>query len=293
MTWRWTEWVSLIVAAAITFSLVLTVPETYTPVLLKYKAQQLRKITGDDRYVAPAEIKDETFFQKIRRALYRPFLILFREPIVLVFALYITIIYIILFTFLNGYTFVFTMTYGISQGITGLCFLGIIIGLACCLFMVPLIGYWYKQDLARAKERNENSLPPEFRLWFSIFGAPAVPISMFWMGWTARPGISIWSPLAASVLFGYGILTIFISCYQYLIDSYELFAASALASITVVRYVAAGGMVVVAIPMYGNLSVEWTLTLLGCLSVLMVPTPYLLYRYGRKIRGWSRYAVVT
>lgn len=91
-------------------------------------------------------------------------------------------------------------------------------------------------------------LPPEKRLWFAMFGAPAIPISLFWMGWTNYSSISYWSDLAASVLFGYGILCIFISTYQYIIDSYELYAASALASLTLIRYVAAGGMAVVGVP---------------------------------------------
>ena len=49
-------------------------------------------------------------------------------------------------------------------------------------------------------------------------------------------------------MFGYGILCIFISSYQYIIDSYEMYAASALASLTLIRYVAAGAMTVVGIP---------------------------------------------
>jgi len=69
------------------------------------------------------------------------------------------------------------------------------------------------------------------------------------MGWTSDSNISIWSPLAASVLFGYGILCVFISSYQYIIDSYEAYSASALASVTLIRYLTAGGMVVVGIPM--------------------------------------------
>lgn len=73
-----------------------------------------------------------------------------------------------------------------------------------------------------------------------MLGAPAIPIAMFWMGWTADKGISYWSPLASSVLFGYGILCVFISSYQYIIDSYEGYAASALASVTLIRYSAAG-----------------------------------------------------
>lgn len=68
------------------------------------------------------------------------------------------------------------------------------------------------------------------------------------MGWTNYPSISYWSGLIASVVFGYGILCIFISSYQYIIDSYEMYAASALASLTLIRYVAAGGMVEAGIP---------------------------------------------
>ena len=49
-------------------------------------------------------------------------------------------------------------------------------------------------------------------LQFSMLGGSiAIPVSLFWMAWTSRPDISIWSPLGASVLFGYGILCIFIT----------------------------------------------------------------------------------
>jgi len=69
-----------------------------------------------------------------------------------------------------------------------------------------------------------------------------------------------------------------------------MYAASALASLTLVRYVAAGGMVEVGIPFYENLGVHWTLTVLGGISAVMVPVPYLFYVYGEKVRGWSRFA---
>jgi hypothetical protein len=68
------------------------------------------------------------------------------------------------------------------------------------------------------------------------------------MGWTNYSSISPWSGLAASLLFGYGILCIFISSYQYILDAYETYAASALAGFTLIRYVASGGMVEVGIP---------------------------------------------
>jgi hypothetical protein len=78
--------------------------------------------------------------------------------------------------------------------------------------LVPLIYRWAKVEMAKAEEQGRDKIDPEFRLWFSMLGGSiAIPISLFWMAWTSRPEISIWSPLGASVLFGYGILCIFIT----------------------------------------------------------------------------------
>jgi hypothetical protein len=116
---------------------------------------------------------------RLRIALYRPFFLAFREPIIMLFALYLTAIYIVLFTFLDGYTFTFTDTYGFSQGITGLAFIGIGIGLCFALLWVPLIYLWAKRDLAAVQAQGRNLLSPEKRLWFAMFGVPAVPLSLF------------------------------------------------------------------------------------------------------------------
>jgi len=78
--------------------------------------------------------------------------------------------------------------------------------------LVPLIYRWAKVEMAKAEAVGRDKIDPEFRLWFSMLGGSiAIPISLFWMAWTSRPDISIWSPLGASVLFGYGILCIFIT----------------------------------------------------------------------------------
>ncbi|GME37265.1 mfs general substrate transporter [Neofusicoccum parvum] len=293
VSWRWTEWTTLIMSGLVLGLVVLFQPETYPPVLLRWKAQHLRSITGDARYVAEVELMGDTLVQRLRRALYRPFYLTFTEPIIMLVALYLTVIYIVLFTFLDGYDYIFGEVHGTSQGITGLCFLGIAIGLFGASALVPLIYKWAKRDLKKIQEDGKGDrLPPEFRLWFSMLGGSiAIPVSLFWMAWTSYPSISIWSPLAASVLFGYGILCVFISCYQYIIDAYEIFAASALASVTLIRYVVAGGMVVAGIPFYENVGVHWTCTILGCISVLLAPVPYLFYVYGERIRGKSRAAV--
>ena len=124
-----------------------------------------------------------------------------------------------------------------------------------------------------------------------MIGAPFIPIGLFWMGWTNYAGISIWSPIIASLLIGFGIISIFLSSYLYIIDSYEVMAASALTAATLIRYLAAGGMTVVGVPMYENLGPHYTLTILACIAAAVVPIPYVLHKFGPKIRERSQYAV--
>ncbi|CRL23028.1 unnamed protein product [Penicillium camemberti] len=47
-------------------------------------------------------------------------------------------------------------------------------------------------------------------------------------------------------------------------------------------------MVIVSIPMYSNLGVHWSLTLLGCSSAVMTPVPFVFYKYGHLIRQRNR-----
>jgi DHA1 family multidrug resistance protein-like MFS transporter len=68
----------------------------------------------------------------------------------------------------------------------------------------------------------------------------------------------------------------YVASYQYIIDSYGDHAAIALSSITTMRYIIAGGMVMAARPMYEGIDVHWTMTLLGCIATILVPAPYLL-----------------
>jgi hypothetical protein len=74
-------------------------PETYGPILLKWKAKQLRHLTGDSRYRAALEFKKVSFIRRLGHALYRPFLLLVTEPIIMVFSVYLSAIFIIVYGF--------------------------------------------------------------------------------------------------------------------------------------------------------------------------------------------------
>lgn len=183
-SWRWTEWIMLICAGVVLGIIVLFQPETYPPLLLKWKAQHLRRITGDDRFWAELEITKTTLWARLKVSLGRPVL-LTTEPIVLLMASYLTILYIVLFTFLDGYTYIFSDVYGTGQGLTNVIFVAIFIGIVLAAPLVPFVFSKTKQDMRKHRSGGDLYLNPEVRLWFAMLGAPAVPISLFWMGWTA------------------------------------------------------------------------------------------------------------
>ena len=42
--------------------------------------------------------------------------------------------------------------------------------------------------------------------------------------------------------------------------------------------------------MFEGIGIEWGMTFLGCIAVLFIPMPFVLYRYGKKIRAKSKFA---
>lgn len=255
----------MLIADGLVIALILLAKrETLAPQLLLYKARHLRKVTGDDRFKTAAEADGHSLSKVLKTSFSRPF-ILALEPIVLLYTLYLTVVYIVLFTFLDGYTEIFMMTYGINQGLSNLCFLGLLVGILLSMVTVPLVVRITNKQLERdGDDGTGNMLNQETRIIFSMIGAPLIPIGLFWMGWTdhvslacllptglswccwlmrnLQASISIWSPLVASAVVGFGIVSIFMSAYMYIIDSYQTYAASALTFVALVRYLAAGGM---------------------------------------------------
>lgn len=181
--WRWLEWIMLIFAALVLVLILLFQAETYADLILCWKASILRKETGDMRYRAPIEVDQESLAVRLKRSVSRPFQMFYHELIIVVVSLYLTIIYIILFTFLEGYVYIFGETYGLSRGLTSVCWSGMIVGNLLIALLVP---YVYKKTVKSCKENN-GFIAPEMRLWYTMLGgAPSVPVSLFWMGWTSR-----------------------------------------------------------------------------------------------------------
>ncbi len=81
---------------------------------------------------------------------------------------------------------------------------------------------------------------------------------------------------------------VFIYASNYLVHSYGIYAASALAGNAVLRSALGGSLPLAGPKMYASLGPHWAGTMLALLEFAMVPIPVLFYLYGHKIREKSK-----
>jgi multidrug resistance protein len=141
VSWRWTFWAGFIIGG-VGFPLVLAIPETYMPVLLRAHEQALSKYYIDSEATKSC-LSERRSADSTVRILCRPFSMIAQEPIVFCCSMYLALIYSLLYLFFQAYPLVFQGMsaslslsgiisnrrfliqglYGVSPGVAGLAFL--------------------------------------------------------------------------------------------------------------------------------------------------------------------------
>ncbi|UZJ55616.1 hypothetical protein CBS101457_004936 [Exobasidium rhododendri] len=287
-SWRWLFW-TLTMYSGACFVVVLFIPETYAPVLLRQKAQRLRKVTGDPRYKSSTELKQQSILSLTKTVLTKPFRIVWEEPMLQAIILYQSYIFGLLYLLFEALPIVFQECHHFSQGIGGLMFLpftvGGFAGVAVYVFIL------YPRYTHKVDKSSSGVVAPEARLPMSMIGGPFIVVGFFWFGWTSYPSVSYWAPLMSTSLLGFGFFLIFGGLMNYIVDAYTANASSALAASTIFRSLIGAAFPLFARQMYDRLGTQWASSLLGFLSALMVPIPFVLYRYGPTLRSRSKNTV--
>lgn len=151
------------------------------------------------------------------------------------------------------------------------------------------ISIFYDIILQRAKNANARwaSIEEYRRLPLACIGGPLCVISLFLLGWSARPDIHWMVPMSAGLPFGVGFVLVFVALLNYLADAYEIFAASAMAATSCSRSIYGAVLPFAGLPMYNKLGIAWATSLLGFLSLAMSVVPFIFIAYGNRIRGGS------
>ncbi|KAK5657565.1 hypothetical protein OQA88_3138 [Cercophora sp. LCS_1] len=288
--WRWTEYLTGMLQSFVLLIGAIFIDETYPPKLLVYKARRLRIESGNWALHAKFEEWDVSVSELARKFLVRPVQLL-STPICLLVATYASFCYGIIYMQLGAIPIIFHEIRGWSPFVSTLPFL--------CIFLGAILGCGanvYNQLLYnKAYHAAGNRAVPEKRLPPMMVGSVLFAGGQFITGWTAGPEVHWVVPCVGLVMLGTGFFMIFQAALNYLVDTFTLYAASAVGANTFLRSCFACAFPLVVGPMYHNLGVGPGSSIPAGFAVLLVPVPFVFYTFGKEIRRrskWSRGSVI-
>ena len=286
--WRWVEGLISILAGVFWVSACIVLPETYAPVLLRRKAERLSTETSSHHVSALDEaLGSQSKSERWKKAVLRPFVLLFLEPIVLALSIYIGIVYGILLMMFAAFPVVFQFGRDWSAGLSGLAFLGMAVGMILAL---PANIVFERRHKSVKEQSPHLETSPESRLEPTLLASVVLPLGLFLFAWLNDPKFPWILCLIASAPVGFGMVLIFLSLTNYLIDSYLIYSASVLAAASVLRSLFGAIFPLFTPRLYESLGIHWASSVPAFLSLFFLPAPFFFYKYGARIRARCPYA---
>lgn len=256
------------------------IPETYAPVILKRKAARLRKETGNPKIMTEQEAHGKlSAVELIQTCLIRPLYFAISEPVLDLMCFYVCLIYALLYAFFFAYPVIFDELYGYNDAYVGLMLIPILIGACLALVTTPYLE-------AKYVELTHRRTPtPEDRLVGAMIGAPFAAIGLWILGATSFKHIIWVGPASSGLAFGYGMVLIYYSINNYIIDCYAVFASSALATKVFLRSAGGAAFPLFTPQMYRKLGLQWASWLLAFIATAMILIPFAFFFYGKGLRS--------
>nr|UJH94455.1 MFS.2 [Starmerella bombicola] len=286
--WRWSMYICGIMGALGTSLLVFLLEETYPQLVLKKRAQTIRRETGNWAVSAPIEDMELDTKEIMHRTVLKPMRLLLVEPVLLLLSLYTGFIYGVLYLCLEAVPYIFEVHYHFKGSIAYLPYFGMFIGAGVVVTVNLLFFDPMTATLIRKSGMDEY---PEARVPLMMMCGIVFPMGIFLMCWSGAYHAHWIVPTIGAGLIGFGLIGIFQAILVYIIDAYIPVAASAIAANTFLRSAMGGAFPIFALQMFRNLGTQWAGTLLGCLAAVAAPAPFIFFFYGPQIRSRSKYAL--
>lgn len=265
--------------------------ETYKKTILQKRERDEKRSSAPPSTRAPKVALPSSAV--VQRIVLKPFKMLFVESIVLFMTIYMAFNFAVFYSFFAAFPYIFGSGggYNFTPGEQGLTFISIALG--CVIGFLAVVYIDRRTYPALEAKYGVGSVPPEYRLYGAMVGSALNPASLFWFGWSANAGAYWPSPVVAAVPFAVGNIMVYSSGALYIMNSYgSLHGASALSANSLLRYAFGGAFPMFTVQMFSSLGIGWASSLLGFVSVVLVPVPWVLYKYGRRIRAHSQYIVI-
>ncbi|CAE6338289.1 unnamed protein product [Rhizoctonia solani] len=287
-SWRWVFYSTSIADGIIQLVGLWYLTETYAPTILATKARALRKSTGDDSICTAHEHKRNgiSTWKFIANALLRSIKFLLFDPAMTVMATYMAVMYGTMYLQLTTFASLWTRRYGESVGIAGLNYLFMGAGFTLGAQLgARILDRIYKH----LKERNNGVPTPEMRLPLLAIGSFMLPAGLLLYGWTAEYRVFWLVPDIGVFIYCTGIIASFLCIQTYIVDTYGLHAASAVAAVSSFRSIAGFAFPLFSEKMFTTLGIGWGNSVLALIALVIgCPSPFLFYKYGPQLRALAR-----
>lgn len=307
-TWRWIFYLQVITCGVVQVIVVLFFKETRGSVLLSRKAKKLNQYyekleeagyVGLDmpsssdasktssiriRWKVKADEERASLAKSIGISLYRPFYLLFTEPVVFFFSLWISFAWAVLYLTFGAIPLVFTASHNFTLSQNGAVFSAISIA-AIISTIIAIVA----ENMTK-KRFPQISSTPEGRLYIACFQSVLLPVGLFWFGWSSFPSVPWIVPALAIGCATMGIFSIYLAVFNYLADTYHRYASSALAAQSFCRNMLGGVFPLVTTQMFNAMTFQGAGSFLGGVGTVLTLVPFILLFFGPKIRARSKFA---
>ncbi|KAL3454640.1 major facilitator superfamily domain-containing protein [Aspergillus insuetus] len=284
--WRWVFYISSMVTGCIGL-LMLAIRESRPSLLLSWEVNKLRQVTGNMSLQAqnPDEVPELSIF--VRDGLLRPLRLFFTEPIVFACSLMSGCSVAVMYLFTESLPPIYE-SMGFTKRDSNLPFFAIGLG-----FLPSILVRLMDQRVAAERHRERLPLLPEHKLAGISLGAPFLAVGLWWFAWMVPPAIHgvHWFVTFIPLFFvGFALNEFGTVLAGYLADSYNSYAASAFAAMSLARSTLSALFPLIAPEMFGALGANVALSVLAAGALVFCPVPFIFRSYGQRLREKSKFA---
>ena len=260
--------------------------ETYEPILLSKQASKLRKSTGKPYFTTDADFESQGLGVKLSRSLLRLLRLLVTQPILQVVAIFLAYNFGMLYIALSTFATLWIQRYGQTESQSGFHYIGLVIGYTIAAQVGGKVMDRLWQYL---KARSGENTAPEYRVPLMVPGAVLIPLDLLLYGWTAERYTHWIVPDIGIGIFDCGIILNTQAMQAYVVEAFRKYVASASAAAQFLRSIAGFAFPIFAPIMYRTLGYGWGNSILALTFVVVGwPAPFLLWRYGGRLRAMGK-----
>ncbi|KAL7906079.1 major facilitator superfamily domain-containing protein [Trichoderma velutinum] len=261
-----------------------------------FTTPRLRKI----RWIVKEDEQRASLGQIVLTSVRRPFHLLFTEPVVFCFSLWAAFSWGVLYLSFSVVPFLYGSDFSMSSRVYVAMMIASAAATIVGVYQEHLLKHpqWKKQEegfqYSNSKfwafmRRRFPAEAPEARLYFTCITAMLLPAGLF-IAFLGSHGTSGYLKAVGLGLATWGIYSVYLATFNYLADTYHIYASSALAAQSFCRNILGGCFPLITSIMFTNLGLRGAGGMLGGIATGLTLIPWVLLFYGERIRARSKFA---